>query len=142
MLNLRYIDKATDEDRRDELDAWARLFKVDTWEELKNMAEQYEFAKEAATSIYAVSADEAIKLQCEARERNQRDMLGSYRAGVRHEQANTEREKGRANAEKERADDATKRANAEKERADAAEKRAEAAEAELRELRAKIASVS
>ena len=104
VLNLRYIENATNDDRNAELDAWARLFKAGTWEELKQMAQEYDFAKEAATSIYAVSADEAIKLQCEARERNERDMLSSYRAGIRHEQANTEHERKRADSEKKRAD--------------------------------------
>ena len=64
------------------------------------IAENYDFAREAANSIYAVSADEAIRLQCEARERYERDWASSHetgrREGVQQEQANTEREKKRA----------------------------------------------
>ena len=48
------------------------------------IAENYDFAREAANSIYAVSADEAIKLQCEARERYERDWASSYESGHRH----------------------------------------------------------
>ena len=64
------------------------------------IANQYDFAKEAANSIYAVSADEAVRLQCEARERYERDWASSYktgfRAGVQQEKDNTDREKKRA----------------------------------------------
>ncbi len=64
------------------------------------IAENYDFAREAANSIYAVSADEAIRLQCEARERYERDWASSYesgrRDGVEEEKINTDREKKRA----------------------------------------------
>ena len=75
------------------------------------MAKQYDFAKEAATSIYAVSEEEAVKLACEARERYEHDWAGSYKSGERagfkkgieKEKKNTEREKNRADkAEAER----------------------------------------
>ena len=68
------------------------------------IANQYDFAKEAANSIYAVSADEAVRLQCEARERYERDWASSYKTGfragvkegVQQEKDNTDREKKRA----------------------------------------------
>ncbi len=64
------------------------------------IAENYDFAREAANSIYAVSSDEAIRLQCEARERYERDWASSYesghRDGVEEEKINTDREKKRA----------------------------------------------
>ena len=47
------------------------------------LAKKNDFVKEAATSIYAVSEDEAIRLQCEARERYERDWAGSYNSGMR-----------------------------------------------------------
>ncbi len=104
VLNLRHIDNATDEDIADELDVWARLFKAETWEDMIMLAKDHEFAKEAATSIYAVSSDEAVKLQCEARERYERDWANSYKSGerrgiktgIRIERKNTERERERA----------------------------------------------
>lgn len=110
VLNLKCIDKATKADKENKLDVWARLFKAQTWEEIKVIAENYDFAREAANSIYAVSADEAIRLQCEARERYERDWASSYetgrREGVQQEQANTDRERKRADEEKKRADEA------------------------------------
>ncbi|MBO4901766.1 MAG: Rpn family recombination-promoting nuclease/putative transposase [Lachnospiraceae bacterium] len=83
VLNLRQVEQATEEDRRNKLDLWVRLFKAKTWEELKMLAETSDIAKEAAKSIYAVSEDEAIKLQCEARERYERDWASSYSSGRR-----------------------------------------------------------
>ena len=94
VLNLKRIDFATDEDRHNELDVWANLFKAKTWEEIKMLAKKHDFAKEAATTIYAVSKDEAIRLQCEARERYERDWAESYRSGKedgREEGKDTER---------------------------------------------------
>ena len=74
------------------------------------IAENYDFAREVANSIYAVSADETIRLQCEARERYERDWASSYetgrREGVQQEQANTDCEKKRANEAEQRADEA------------------------------------
>ena len=79
------------------------------------IAENYDFAREVANSIYAVSADEAIRLQCEARERYERDWASSYesgrREGVSQEKVNTDREKKRADGEKKRADEAEQRAD-------------------------------
>ena len=104
MLNLRCIGNAPEDDKKNELDVCARLFKAKTWEEIKMIANQYDFAKEAANSIYAVSADEAVRLQCEARERYERDWASSYKTGfragvkegVQQEKDNTDREKKRA----------------------------------------------
>ena len=80
------------------------------------IAENYDFAREAANSIYAVSSDEAIRLQCEARERYERDWASSYESGhregikegIEQEKINTDREKKRADDEKKRADEAEK----------------------------------
>ena len=76
------------------------------------IAENYDFAREAANSIYAVSADEAIRLQCEARERYERDWASSYesgrREGIEQQKIETDREKKRADDEKKRADEAEK----------------------------------
>lgn len=94
VLNLRQTEHATKEDKDNELDVWAKLFKAKTWEEIKMLAEDHEFAKEAATSIYAVSQEEAIRLQCEAREEYERDWAESYVSG--HEDGLEEgREEGR-----------------------------------------------
>ena len=83
MLNLRHVENATEDDIADGLDVWAKAFNATTWEELKMLAEEYENIKEVATSIFAVSEDEAVKLYLEARERYDRDMLSSHNFGVR-----------------------------------------------------------
>ncbi len=104
VLNLKHIDKATEDDIADELDIWARAFKAETWEELKMLAKEYENIKEVATSIYAVSEDDAVKLLLEARERYEKDWASArtegieegLQLGIQQEQANTLREKERA----------------------------------------------
>ena len=40
MLDLTRIDLATEEDKANELDYWAELFKATTWEELRMLAEK------------------------------------------------------------------------------------------------------
>ena len=68
VLNLTRIDLATEEDKQYHIDRWASLFKATTWEELKMSAKQDEFIDEASDTIYQLSQDKMIRLQCEARE--------------------------------------------------------------------------
>lgn len=68
MLNLTRIDLATTEDKACGLDQWASLFKASTWEELKMLAKQDDYINEASATIYQLSQEENIRLQCEARE--------------------------------------------------------------------------
>ena len=46
VLNLRCIDKATEEDKAWKLDYWARLFKSMTWEEIRMMAQDKKYMAE------------------------------------------------------------------------------------------------
>lgn len=50
------------------VDYWTRIFKAKTWEELKMWAENDEYLKEAADSLYKANADEIVRQQCRARE--------------------------------------------------------------------------
>jgi len=68
IVDLTQIERATKEDIRYGIDHWARLFKATTWEELKMLAETSEFLKEASEAAYKLSAEEKIRLKCEARE--------------------------------------------------------------------------
>ena len=68
VLDLTRIDLATEEDRQYHIDYWASLFKATTWEELKMLAEQNEFIANASSTVYQLSQEETIRLQCEARE--------------------------------------------------------------------------
>ena len=68
VIDLTQIDLATEDDKLRGIDYWARLFKATTWEEIKMLAENNSFLQEAAATAYQLSAEEAIRLQCEARE--------------------------------------------------------------------------
>ncbi len=77
VLNLNCIDLATQEDKAYQIDYWAELFKAATWEEIKMLATKNEYISEASETLYKLSAEEKIRLQCEAQEdyyRNQRDI--------------------------------------------------------------------
>ncbi|MCM1540629.1 MAG: Rpn family recombination-promoting nuclease/putative transposase [Blautia sp.] len=68
VLDLTRIDLATEEDRSYHIDYWASLFKSTTWEEIKMLAQKDDCIKDASNTIYQLSQDEKIRLQCEARE--------------------------------------------------------------------------
>lgn len=67
VIDLNQIELATEEDRDCGLAHWARIFKAQTWEELKMLAKDNEFIQEAA-SLYKANADEIIRQKCRARE--------------------------------------------------------------------------
>ena len=73
VLDLKRIDLATEEDRRYEIDCWARMFKAGTWEELRMIAEKNKYMSEAAMAMYELNADEIIRQQCMAREEYNRN---------------------------------------------------------------------
>ena len=76
MLDLTRTDLATEEDKQYQIDYWAALFKATTWEELKMLAEKNDTIAEATETVYKLSEEEMIRLQCEAREdyyRRQKD---------------------------------------------------------------------
>lgn len=68
VLDLNHIELATGEDREYQIDCWAALFKAETWEELKMIASKNEYMSEICPTLYKVSAEENIRLQCEALE--------------------------------------------------------------------------
>ena len=68
VLNLARKDLATKEDEECHLDLWAYFFKSTTWEELKMLAKQDQFISKASETIYQLTQEEQIRLQCEARE--------------------------------------------------------------------------
>lgn len=77
VLNLNYTNLATDEDKAHHIDYWAKLFKAATWEEIKMLATKNEYVSEASETLYRLSAEEKVRMQCEAQEeyyRNQRDI--------------------------------------------------------------------
>lgn len=72
-LDLTHIELATEEDKAYNIDIWAYLFKAKTWEDIKMLATKHDAINEAATTIYQLSEDERIRLQCQAREDYERD---------------------------------------------------------------------
>ncbi len=68
MVDLTQIENATEEDCQKGIDHWARLFKATTWEEVKMLSEKNDYLQEAAKTAYKLSADEVIRMQCQARE--------------------------------------------------------------------------
>ena len=72
VLDLNKTELATEEDKAYGIDYWARLFKAQTWEELKELIKGNEYLQEAADSIYKANADEIVRQQCRAREEAER----------------------------------------------------------------------
>ena len=68
IVDLPRIDLATKEDKNYNIDKWARLFKAQTWEEIKMIAAQNPEINEALDTIYQMSEDERIRQEYEARE--------------------------------------------------------------------------
>lgn len=68
VVDLSKIQLATEEDKAYQIDYWARLFKAETWEELKMLAKDNEYLQEAAESLYLANADEMVRQQCYARQ--------------------------------------------------------------------------
>jgi chromosome segregation ATPase len=87
VLDLTQIELATEEDRLCGLDTWAALFKSTTWEEIHMLAKDNEIIAEAADTIYKLTEDKNIRMQCEAREDYYRRMRANER---RYKQVNEE----------------------------------------------------
>lgn len=74
VLDLTQIDLATEEDKQFQIDYWAKLFKSNTWEELKAVATQNEYLQEASETIFTLSSDELVRKRCLDREAYYIDM--------------------------------------------------------------------
>ncbi len=68
VVDLTNISLATTEDKRYNIDKWARLFKAQTWEDIKMLATEDSVIYDAAETIYQLSEDDRIRQECEARE--------------------------------------------------------------------------
>ncbi len=77
VLDLNHAELATEEDRQYNIDHWAKLFKSTTWEEIKEMALQDEYFKEASNTLFELSADEIVRKRCRDREDYYADMRGA-----------------------------------------------------------------
>ena len=68
MLDLDQIEQATDEDKQWKLDYWARLFKAETWEDLKMLAQQDNVFMETCETIYQKNQNDEARQWCETYE--------------------------------------------------------------------------
>lgn len=68
VVDLTCINSATEEDKLRGIYHWAKLFKAKTWEEIKMLAGSNTFLEEAAETVFRLSEEEKIQMQCEARE--------------------------------------------------------------------------
>ncbi len=68
VVDLTQIHLATEEDKKYQIDYWAFLFQSKTWEELRMIAENNEYMKEASKTIFQLSADELVSKRCRDRE--------------------------------------------------------------------------
>lgn len=74
VVNLSRIDLATDEDKKYQIDYWARLFKAATWEEIHMLASENKYINEASNTILRLSAEEDIRKRCQDREEYYREI--------------------------------------------------------------------
>ena len=80
VVDLSRIDLATGEDKKYHIDAWAKLFKATTWEEIKKMAATNEYLQEASKSIFQFNTDEQIRKLCRDRVEYYQDLRNYERA--------------------------------------------------------------
>jgi len=81
VLELNHTDNATQEDIDNDLVYWAELFKADTWEKFKELADGRPDIEEVGHLMLEVNADTLAKEKLE-RQRRYREMLASqYTAG-------------------------------------------------------------
>lgn len=69
VLYLNQVEMATDEDKANNLDYWAKLFKSDTWEELQALAENNPIGEEVAEVMYEAVMQSEEKTILEAHQR-------------------------------------------------------------------------
>lgn len=80
VLDLTHISLAVKEDKDFHTDSWAKLFKANTWEEIKMLASENESIAEAAKTMFELSADEQIRKRCRDREEYYQDLKNYERA--------------------------------------------------------------
>ena len=90
VLDLNHIDMATEEDKFYQIDYWASFFKATTWEEITMLAEKNEYIAETAATVYKLTQDERVRMECEAREDFYRTQLGIKRRLEKLEAKNQE----------------------------------------------------
>jgi predicted transposase/invertase (TIGR01784 family) len=81
VLNLWLVDDNIVKEPED-LYYWAKLFKAETWEELKMIAEKNSYMEDAIVTYHEMTEDEKVREQCEAREKYYWDRASIYNKGL------------------------------------------------------------
>ncbi len=92
VVDLSRIDLATEDDRAYHIDSWARLFKATIWEEIRMSASIDEALQEAADTLYALNADEAVRKRCRDRLEYYQD-LKNYERKIERDRIAYEKDK-------------------------------------------------
>ena len=66
-----------------ELCEWARVFKAESWEEIRMLAEKNEAIDECIYTMAKLSEDDKIRMQCDARNDSAAIEKGVYKRGFR-----------------------------------------------------------
>lgn len=125
VLSLRNIKYATENEKKSNLYQWAKIFAAKTWEELK-MAATTEAMKSSVVTIRKLTAEERIRMQCEARERQLLD--------ERTAESLKRKALAKARQAESKAQQAESKAQQAEERTRQAEEKFKQAEARIREL--------
>lgn len=64
IVELNNTGLATEEDKKYGIDKWVRMFKADTWEEMKMLAQENREIDEAVKTLYGANTDESILRLC------------------------------------------------------------------------------
>ena len=118
VIDLTCINLATEEDKIFRIDEWARLFKAKTWEEVHMLAEKNEYLREAAGTMFRLTAEEQIRKRCRDREEYYQDMRNYERYIAQQEDDLTIAKRALARIEGELSDTRTRLSDAESELCD------------------------
>ncbi len=81
VLNLKTLEDDSIVKEPADLYYWAKLFKATTWEEIKMLASNNPDMEDTVVTLHELSADEKIRMQCQARERYEWDMASATAKG-------------------------------------------------------------
>lgn len=84
VLQLNQMSSKSEENEKsNEINHWARLFKAQTWEEMRVLAEKNETIRECVFTYKELSADEKARMQSEARDEYYRRLNWAEERGLR-----------------------------------------------------------
>lgn len=83
VLQLNQLgSKAKENEKWNEIYHWARLFKAQTWEEMRMLAEKNETIRECVVTLKELTADEKARMQSEARDEYYRSLNWAEKRGL------------------------------------------------------------